>query len=555
MELPHRFCGLVSAMKKLSLKLQLRLIFIFVLVLVLATSAVSFLSINTTKNTFEGFQHETANAVIISEVQEGMLMARIQAIKYFSESNETHVNSFKAWADTVEKRLSQARRQFTDKENLANIANMQNDFTDYAQSFLRLVETDNNPDLSSQEITQMKNRIISDELNVIGPRMASKLDLAKERITTIQSELGQDVLAVVKTSTTLAVTIAILATVICAFIAVVFPNFILKPVGGEPNEIKYIAEKVAQGQVDAISTTVDNKSGIYKALAKMASELKSVLHDINNASGSVNTLALSLENMASDTSSGAHKQMDTLSQIATAMEQMATTISHVTENAQQAASSASQAKNSTLSGSHSIENSAQSLSQLISHIDDLSMSVESLTTEAQGMSSILNTINEIAEQANLLALNAAIEAARAGEQGRGFAVVADEVRTLASRTQLSTDDIQSKLTHFQAETQKVKALMSDTTKKAQDTREASDNAQQAFELINGAITQIDLMNQQIASSSEEQSAVAKEINDLVIGVNELAQSTSQRALNTTNKAKTLASTATTLESRCAYFSV
>lgn len=63
------------------------------------------------------------------------------------------------------------------------------------------------------------------------------------------------------------------------------------------------------------------------------------------------------------------------------------------------------------------------------------------------------------------------------------------------------------------------------------------------------------MNQQIASSAEEQATVAKEINELIVGVNSLAEETSITATKTDEKVSELTATAQTLEKRCAYFSV
>merc|ERR1712157_277187 len=95
---------------------------------------------------------------------------------------------------------------------------------------------------------------------------------------------------------------------------------------------------------------------------------------------------------------------------------------------------------------------AQTIKDIQSQASDVDASVQVIAELAQAseeISGVMEVIRNIAEQTNLLALNAAIEAARAGEQGRGFAVVADEVRSLASRTQQSTEEIQSTIEQLQ----------------------------------------------------------------------------------------------------------
>ncbi|WP_409418706.1 methyl-accepting chemotaxis protein [Marinomonas sp. RS-M-Aa-14] len=86
-------------------------------------------------------------------------------------------------------------------------------------------------------------------------------------------------------------------------------------------------------------------------------------------------------------------------------------------------------------------------------------SVKSLDAKTNEVAGIITTISDITNQTNLLALNAAIEAARAGEHGRGFSVVADEVRSLASKTALAAEEIQTMLEGIQEETRSAVSFM------------------------------------------------------------------------------------------------
>ncbi|RZM69605.1 hypothetical protein C3B51_23405, partial [Pseudoalteromonas rubra] len=111
-------------------------------------------------------------------------------------------------------------------------------------------------------------------------------------------------------------------------------------------------------------------------------------------------------------------------------------------------------------------------------------------------------------------------AARAGEQGRGFAVVADEVRTLASRTGDATTEIRALLDSLQNAADHSVKMMSQADEQAASNESRALKAGQALEEIQSKIANITLMNNQIASATEQQSSVAAQVADTIEQMNE-----------------------------------
>lgn len=178
-------------------------------------------------------------------------------------------------------------------------------------------------------------------------------------------------------------------------------------------------------------------------------------------------------------------------------------------------------------GQIAVKGSREGIAELSRILGDTASSIDALAKDCAAITSTLAEIQGIAEQTNLLALNAAIEAARAGEQGRGFAVVADEVRALAQRTKVSTENIKQIVNRLVSGSNASVHAMSESRQRVLANVASSEAVEQIFNRIAKAVTEINKISQQIATSTEEQTQASESITQQTGQLDGLSEDTAR----------------------------
>ncbi len=202
-----------------------------------------------------------------------------------------------------------------------------------------------------------------------------------------------------------------------------------------------------------------------------------------------------------------------LSQGSIEVSSVATEISH----------SAEKARETIVRSQQSLSGSVQAVEALTQDMGEASESISEVANRSKDINRILDVIRAIAEQTNLLALNAAIEAARAGEQGRGFAVVADEVRSLASKTQASTEEINTMIQGLESGVNQAVKVINTGNLKAQGAMEETRLSYQSLASVVTDITSIVDHIILVANKTELQSGVIGEIESKLERIGDAAK--------------------------------
>jgi methyl-accepting chemotaxis protein len=481
-------------------------------------------------------------AALAGQVQEALMRARLDAMRFAEHADPKLVESFKQNYQSYRTGINLVadRLQNAERKRLVSEAN------DLAATYARAFE----------EFAALSLEL--DKLvNVTMAHQAEAAEKAVEDIVKSQrSALGdirtQMIAGMEQTSTTM-IAIAIGALVLGLLIAFLIARSIVRPVSGLTGGMKELAD----GNFDVVLPGLDRKDEVgemaqavetFKVkLAEKARREAEEKADADRRAADAKRLAdereaeqqrIAQEKAAADRKAAMHRLADdfekavggiigavssasteleaaanTLTKTAETTQELSTVVASASEeassNVQSVASATEEMTGSVGEISRQVQESSSIANEAVVQAQKTDARITELSQAASRIGDVVKLITAVAEQTNLLALNATIEAARAGEAGRGFAVVASEVKALAAQTAKATSEISTQIAGMQTATQ---------------------DSVTSIKEIGGTIRRISEIAATIAAAVEEQGAATQEISR---NVQEAAKGTAQVATNIT----------------------
>ncbi|HIF6096300.1 TPA: methyl-accepting chemotaxis protein [Vibrio parahaemolyticus] len=381
-----------------------------------------------------------------------------------------------------------------------------------------LLTTKHSSDYTTSDFNQKYESAMA-EYRLAGEAMINAIDnLSKQlnQIVTDEVEANGE-----QHSTTLTYSAVSLAMILSAasLISWILASYIVAPI----RNLQGTMQEVAKGNllVKAEAIGKNEVSQLAQDVNQTIDKLRETVSALVRISEDVASASTELATVMTQSSVNSDQEKQEVEQVASAINQLESTAAEVSTNAQEADSASNQARMLTSQSLSMFEESTRASEKMAEQLNEAAAVVTSLKDQSEHIGRVIEVIEGISEQTNLLALNAAIEAARAGESGRGFAVVADEVRMLAARTQESTKEIQTIIEELQQQSGHANESMHSSLAMLSDNQALTQEVSQSLANISNAIAELNSINTQVATASEEQKQVTADINNNLTNIYEL----------------------------------
>lgn len=465
-----------------------------------------------------------------------LLLARLYTQKYMATHEQSTVDRVQAEFINMQEQLDTLEQELQNTERREWLAEASAAKDDYLAGFTSVVQAES-----------LRNTIIHDSLDRIGPTIASLVEDVKLDIKGVQDKIGPQLQA----ANDRAVSMIVLASLIALLAGVALVYYIIhsvqKMLGGDPSEIAEVARRIAQGDLtyDFGTGGQSGRTGVYADMESMSSNLKTMFSDIADGVKTLTSSAIELSGISSQMNQGAAQASSQSGNVASASEEMSMNMNSVAASMEEASTNVSMVAAAAEQMSSTVTEIAKNSERAnlitvkaVSTASKASDKVGDLGESANKIGKVIETITDISEQVNLLALNATIEAARAGEAGKGFAVVANEIKDLAKQTADATGLIKDSIQSVQAsanvtvgEIHEISSVITDVSDMvstiATAVEEQSVTTSEIAENTNQASVGISEVAENIAQSSSAAKEITEEIADISSSVNEINSSSNQ----------------------------
>lgn len=292
----------------------------------------------------------------------------------------------------------------------------------------------------------------------------------------------------------------------------------------------------------------------FKVSESVSDILRVITRKLSESSESTSTATQQISTTSEQLSESTTEQAASLQQTAASMEQMSATVKKNADSAKESQTLSDSSHQRALEGKAIVSEMIKSIDEINECNSQIKVQIENNNKNFGEILKVITeigtktkVINDIVFQTKLLSFNASVEAARAGEAGKGFAVVAEEVGNLA---QMSGDASRTISTMLNESIDRVKNIVEESTREMGRLLEQNSEkvkagvvvAQRCDQVFTDTVTSVKRMSEmatEITASSDEQAHGVQEINKAVSQLDIVTQKNASSSQNMTGTSQML----------------